>query len=80
MAPSEEKKIALRKKKDILPQGEKFPCARREISVRTKIYFLPQGNFTLCGRRLIPLHNKQLGKALKTTLPPPACSSERGSK
>ena len=39
MAPSEEKKIALRKKKDILPQGEKFPCARREISVRTKKYF-----------------------------------------
>ena len=36
MAPSEEKKIALRKKKDILPQGEKFPCARREISVRMK--------------------------------------------
>ena len=27
MAPSEEKKIALRKKKDILPQGEKFLCA-----------------------------------------------------
>lgn len=46
MAPSEEKKIALRKKKDILPQGEKFPCARREISVRTKKYFRAHENLT----------------------------------
>ena len=69
MAPSEEKKIALRKKKDILPQGEKFLCAQKNISVRTKIYFLPQGNFTLFGRRLIPLYNKQLGKPSKLPHP-----------
>ena len=57
MAPSEEKKIALRKKKDILPQGKKFPCARREISVRTKKYFRAHENFppshsvlTLCSQ------------------------------
>jgi hypothetical protein len=37
MAPAEEKKIALRKKKDILPQGEKFPCARKFISFRKEI-------------------------------------------
>ena len=72
MAPSEEKKIALRKKKDILPQGEKFPCAQKNIFVRTKIYFLPQGNFTLCGRRLIPLYNKRLGRRHKNYLTP-AC-------
>ena len=76
MAPSEEKKIALRKKKTFFHRAKnfrahagKFLCAQKNIFVRTKIYFLPQGNFTLCERRLIPLNNKQLGKAQKLPYP-----------
>ena len=79
-SPCGRKKTFFRRAKNFRAHAGKFLCAQKNISVRTKIYFLPQGNFTLCGRRLIPLHNKQLGKALKTTLPPPACSSERESK
>jgi len=58
MAPSEEKKIALRKKKDILPQGEKFPCARREISVRTKKYFRAHENLFPSARKFYPLQKE----------------------
>ena len=79
-SPYGRKGTFFRRAKNFRAHAGKFLCAQKNISVRTKIYFLPQGNFTLCGRRLIPLHNKQLGKALKTTLPPPACSSEQGSK
>ena len=79
-SPCGRKKTFFRRAKNFCAHAGKFLCAQKNIFVRTKIYFLPQGNFTLCGRRLIPLRNKQLGKALKTTLPPPACSSERGSK
>ena len=79
-SPCGRKKTFFRRAKNFRAHAGKFLCAQKNIFVRTKIYFLPQGNFTLCGRRLIPLHNKQLGEALKTTLPPPACSSERGSK
>ena len=79
-SPCGRKKTFFRRAKNFRAHAGKFLCAQKNIFVRTKIYFLPQGNSTLCGRRLIPLYNKQLGKALKTTLPPPACSSERGSK
>ena len=78
--PAEEKRHSSAGRKISVRTQGNFCAHKKNIFVRTKIYFLPQGNFTLCGRRLIPLHNKQLGEALKTTLPPPACSSERGSK
>ena len=79
-SPYGRKRTFFRRAKNFRAHAGKFLCAQKNIFVRTKIYFLPQGNFTLCGRRLIPQHNKELGKALKTTLLPPACSSERESK
>ena len=79
-SPCGRKKTFFRRAKNFHAHAGKFLCAQKNIFVRTKIYFLPQGNFALCGRRLNPLDKKRLGKALKTTLPPPACSSERGSK
>jgi len=51
-------KVALRKKKDILPQGEKFACARREISVRTKKYFRAHENLFSSARKFQPLRKE----------------------
>ena len=71
-SPCGRKKTFFRRAKNFRAHAGKFLCAQKNIFVRTKIYFLPQENFTLCGRRLIPLHNKQLGEALKNYLTP-AC-------
>jgi len=51
MAPSEEKKIALRKKKDILPAG-------RKISVRTQGNFCAHKKIFSCARKFISFRKK----------------------